>query len=155
MLNIAQADAGIAAWDAKYFYDVWRPIDAIRQADFDGNAATHGDNTWIPLLKTPPFPSYTSGHSTFSGAASAVLTYLFGDHVSFDSRADGHTAPEQRPLDPAVVVTRHFDSFAQAAEEASLSRIYGGIHYRFDHVAGMEMGQRIGAAVVQRLMHSN
>ncbi len=151
LINIAMADAGIASWDAKYHYDLWRPIDAIRQADQDGNAGTLGDTAWIPLLKTPPFPTYTSGHSTFSGAASAVLTSLYGDHVVFDSQSDGHLAAEQRPLDPSQIVTRHFTSFNQAAEEAGLSRIYGGIHFNFDDTAGRSLGDRVGRAVLERL----
>lgn len=152
LLNIAMADAGIASWDAKYHYGVWRPIDAIRQADQDGSLETQGDPTWIPLLKTPPFPSYTSGHSTFSGAASAVLTHLFGSHVTFYSQSDGHGAAEQRPLDPSQIVTRHFTSFSQAAEEAAQSRIFGGIHFRFDDLAGRNLGEQIGAFVTERLL---
>ena len=152
LLNIAMADAGIASWDAKYYYDLWRPIDAIRQADQDGNALTASDLSWIPLLKTPPFPTYTSGHSTFSGAASAVLTSLYGDHFAFDSQSDGHLAAEQRPLDPSQIVTRHFDSFLTAAEEAGLSRIYGGIHFGFDDVAGQNLGHQVGKAVLARLL---
>lgn len=155
LLNIAMADAGIASWDAKYHYDVWRPIDAIRQADQDGNAVTQGDPNWIPLLKTPPFPAYTSGHSTFSGAASAVLMQLFGNDVPFKSSSDGHLAAEQRPLDPSQIVTRSFNSFEDAAEEAGLSRIYGGIHFRFDNSAGLLLGNRVGAAVVSRLFLRN
>jgi membrane-associated phospholipid phosphatase len=154
LLNIAMADAGIASWDAKYHYDLWRPIDAIRQADQDGNAGTLGDTSWIPLLKTPPFPTYTSGHSTFSGAASAVLTSLYGDDFAFDSQSDGHLAAEQRPLDPSQIVTRHFASFNQAAEEAGLSRIYGGIHFHFDDTAGRGLGNQVGTAVMARLLHS-
>ena len=152
LLNITMADAGIASWDAKYHYDVWRPIDAIRQADQDGNAETDVDSSWIPLLKTPPFPAYTSGHSTFSGAASAVLTSLFGSNFAFKSQSDGHLAAEQRPLDPAQIVTRHFASFNAAAEEAGLSRIYGGIHYRFDNSAGLTLGDLVGKAAVERLL---
>ncbi len=151
LLNIAMADAGIASWDAKYHYDLWRPIDAIRLADQDGSAATTSEATWIPLLKTPPFPTYTSGHSTFSGAASTILASLYGDQTSFDSRADGHSAPEQRPLDPSQIVTRHFDSFSQAAEEAGISRIYGGIHFSFDNTAGLDLGRKIGAKAMARL----
>jgi hypothetical protein len=150
LLNIAMADAGIASWDAKYHYDIWRPIDAIRQADQDGNVATSGVAAWIPLLKTPPFPAYTSGHSTFSGAASAVLTSLFGDNVAFNSQSDGHLAAEQRPLDPSQIVTRQFTSFRQAAEEAGLSRIYGGIHFNFDNTAGLELGRQVGTAAIAR-----
>ena len=152
LMNIAMADAAIASWDAKYHYDVWRPIDAIRQADQDGNAATTSESTWIPLLKTPPFPAYTSGHSTFSGAASTVLASLFGDATSFDSQTDGHAAPEQRPLDASQIVTRHFDSFTQAAEEAGLSRIYGGIHFNFDNTAGLRIGRQVGTATMARLL---
>ncbi len=150
LLNIAMADAGIAAWDAKYHYDLWRPIDAIRQADQDGNAGTLGDSSWIPLLKTPPFPTYTSGHSTFSGAASVVLTSLYGNDFAFDSQSDGHLAAEQRPLDPSQIATRHFASFNQAAEEAGLSRIYGGIHFNFDDTAGRHLGNQVGEAVLNR-----
>ena len=152
LLNIAMADAGIASWDAKYHYDVWRPIDAIRLADQDGNAVTVADPSWIPLLKTPPFPAYTSGHSTFSGAAAAVLTSLFGDNMPFESQSDGHLAAEQRPLDASQIVTRHFSSFDQAAEEAGQSRIYGGIHYRFDDTAGRNIGSQVGNAVVARIL---
>lgn len=153
LLNLALADAGIASWDSKYYYDLWRPIDAIRQADQDGNVETAGDSTWIPLLKTPPFPSYTSGHSTFSGAAAAVLSSLFGNEYAFDSQSDGHLAAEQRPLDPSQIVTRHFSSFNEAAEEAGMSRIYGGIHYDFDDTAGRNLGDQVGKAVVARLFH--
>ncbi|MFO0942974.1 MAG: phosphatase PAP2 family protein [Pirellulales bacterium] len=148
LLNFAMADAGIAAWDAKYSYDFWRPIDAIRQADLDGNAATTANSTWMPLLKTPPFPTYTSGHSTFSGAASTVLAGIFGDNTSFDSQMDAHDGPEQRPLADSQVMTRHFTSFTQAAEEAGISRIYGGIHFAFDNTAGLALGRSIGNLVI-------
>ena len=106
------------------------------------------------MLKTPPFPAYTSGHSTFSGAASTVLASLFGDATPFESQTDGHSAPEQRPLDASQIVTRHFDSFTQAAEEAGLSRIYGGIHFNFDNTAGLQLGREVGAATLARLLHS-
>jgi len=154
LMNIALADAGIASWDAKYHYDFCRPIDAIRQADQDGNAATTSESTWIPLLKTPPFPAYTSGHSTFSGAASAVLASLFGDATSFASQTDGHAAPEQRPLDASQIVTRQFDSFTQAAEEAGMSRIYGGIHFNFDNTAGLKLGREVATATLARLLQA-
>ena len=153
LLNLALADAGIASWDAKYTYDLWRPIDAIRKADVDGNAATVADTSWLPLLKTPPFPTYTSGHSTFSGAAAAVLTSLFGDNYAFTSTADGHTGYAQRPLDPSLIKTRHFTSFHQAAQEAGLSRIYGGIHFNFDNEAGLEAGNAVGEYVVSKMLN--
>lgn len=151
LLNFALADAGIAAWDAKYAYDYWRPIDAIRQADNDGNNVTSAQSDWMPLLKTPPFPTYTSGHSTFSGAASVVLAGIFGNETSFDSESDDHNGPEQRPLADSIVTTRHFTSFSEAAVEAGLSRIYGGIHFSFDNSAGLALGSRIGELVLDSL----
>ena len=74
LLNIAMADAGICAWDDKYWYMSWRPITAVRNADDDGNPATASDPAWQSLIVTPPFPEYVSGHSAFSGAAATILT---------------------------------------------------------------------------------
>src|SRR5207245_10062185 len=76
LLNIALADAAIVSWDCKYVYNYWRPITAIQEADTDRNQDTIADPAWTPLLATPPFPEYTSGHSTFSGAAAAVLAFF-------------------------------------------------------------------------------
>lgn len=152
MLNLAMADAGIAAWDAKYHFDLWRPIDAIREADLDGNDQTSPDETWLPLLLNPPFPTYTSGHSTFGGAADALLTALLGDNVSFTSQIDAQASPGQRPLDESLIVTRSFDSFSHAAEENGISRIYGGIHFGFDNTAGLESGRGIGSYVAENLL---
>lgn len=146
LLNLALADAGIASWDAKYHYDLWRPIDAIRRADEDGNPATVADPHWLPLILTPHFPAYTSGHSTFSAAGAEVLTHLFGDQVAFASRSDTHSGLHGRPLTDSI--TRQFSSFHHAAQEASDSRIYGGIHYRFDGKAGLESGQAVGQWLV-------
>ena len=150
LLNLGLADAGISAWDTKYAYDFWRPIDAIRRASEDGNAATAADSTWQPLLQTPPFPTYTSGHSTFSGAAATVLTSIFGENVAFATRSDGHTGMPQRPL--ATLTTRHFDSVWEAAEEAGISRVYGGIHFSFDNTAGLSAGDAIGLYVANHLL---
>jgi len=152
LLNIALADAGISAWDAKYEYNVWRPIDAIRRGDSDGNDRTPADPAWTPLLKTPPFPAYTSGHSSFSGAADAVLSWFFGPDVPFTNRSDGHTGFTQRPLASSQIATRSFMSFAQAADEAGRSRIYGGIHFEFDNAVGLAAGRAIGDYVVQHIL---
>jgi membrane-associated phospholipid phosphatase len=133
VLNMALADAGIAAWDAKYAYEFWRPVTAIRLADTDGNAATAADPGWTPLLGTPNHPEYVSGHAAFSGAAAAVLTALFGD-VPF-------TAPSSVAL-PGV--TRRFDGFDEAAAEAGRSRVFGGIHYEFSNRDGIAMGRAVG-----------
>lgn len=138
-LNVAMADAGIACWDTKYFYDMWRPVTAIRKADLDGNADTTQDTTWTSLIGTPPFPTYTSGHSTFSAAAAEVLSAFFGAQTSFTGTSDGLTG-----------VTRQWTSFRSAAVEAGDSRVYGGIHFRFDSTAGIECGINIGIVALQR-----
>lgn len=140
MLNVALADAAIQCWNVKFDTEFWRPVSAIRAADTDGNASTTADTAWTPLLATPPFPSYTSGHSTFSGAAAAVLKSFFGtDNVTF-------TLPSEN----ALVADRTFTSFSAAAEEAAVSRLYGGIHYRFDNADGLEAGTNIGQYVAAR-----
>ena len=89
LLNIALADAAICSWDAKYAYNFWRPVTAIRNGDTDRNDATAPDPAWISLIVTPPFPDYTSGHSTFSGAAATVLALFYGtNHVAFATGSD-------------------------------------------------------------------
>jgi hypothetical protein len=137
LLNIATADAAIVSWDAKYAFSCWRPVTGIQDAGEDGNPATRPDPTWLPLISTPPFPAYTSGHSTFSGAASRVLAHFFGgDTVSFSTTSDGLPG-----------VTRNFTSFSQAADEAGQSRIYGGIHWQYDNQAGLRSGRDLGDLV--------
>jgi PAP2 superfamily len=134
LLNFALADAAICAWDAKYAYDFWRPITAIRSGATDGNTATASDPEWTPLIVTPPFPDYVSGHSTFSGAASRVLSMFYGrDDVAFTAGSD---------FLPGVV--RAFDSFSAAATEAALSRLYAGIHFRSATEDGLNAGIAIG-----------
>jgi hypothetical protein len=139
LLNIALADAAIACWDSKYRFRLWRPVTAIREADRDGNPDTARDARWESLLPTPPFPSYTSGHSTFSGAAATILEKLLGrDQVEFSIGSDGY--PGQR---------RSYRGFWHAAREAGRSRIYGGIHYECDNREGLDLGRRIAEEVYQ------
>ena len=145
MLNLALADAAIVSWDAKYEFDLWRPVTAIRQAGTDGNAKTTADAAWTPLLVTPPFQTYTSGHSTFSGAGAAVLKAFFGtDRVRFTlpSETDG-------------VANRSFTSFSQAAAESGMSRIYAGIHFNFDNTAGLDSGRRLGNFVASNFLRKD
>jgi hypothetical protein len=133
LLNICLADAAILCWECKFGHSLWRPITAIREADRDGNPDTDPDPTWTSLLTTPPFPSYTSGHSSFSGAGAAALAYFFGtDAVPFRIGSDG--VPGAR---------RSYDGFWAAAEEAGRSRIYGGIHYEFDNRGGLNSGKAL------------
>src|SRR5205085_6629585 len=89
LLNIAEADAQISCWDAKYTYNLWRPVTAVRAADTDGNPDTAADPGWTSLLTTPNFPSYTSAHSTLSAAAAGVLTDLFGGEYHFSVGSEG------------------------------------------------------------------
>ena len=131
LLGVAVADAAIIGWDAKYFFDYWRPVTGIRSASSDGNPHTRRDLEWTPLIPTPPFPGYVSGHSTFSGAASRILALFFGhDTLAFSTTSDDL---------PGVV--RSFPSLSAAAEEAGQSRIYGGIHWQFDNVEGLRAGR--------------
>jgi hypothetical protein len=125
-LGVAQADAFIACWDTKFRYNLLRPVTYIKR---------HIDKTWEPFLITPPFPEYTSGHSAQSGAASTVLTSVFGENFAFDD--DTH-------VDEGLPV-RSFPSFTAAAEEAAMSRLYGGIHFRFGNEKGLEQGRAVGA----------
>ena len=133
-LNTALADAAIGAWDAKYTYDFWRPDTAIAEAALDGNEATSPNADWDPLLTTPNFQEYVSGHSTFSGAGARVLAEIYGtDSVTFtlSSETEG-------------VADRTFTSLVGAAEESGISRIYGGIHFNSANVDGLLMGNVIG-----------
>lgn len=137
LLNIALADAAIVSWDCKYVFNYWRPITAIQEANTDGNPATESDPSWIPLLATPPFPEYTSGHSTFSGAAAVVLAYFFGsDRVHFSIGSDDLPG-----------VRRSYKSFSEAAFESGISRIYGGIHFTSANLHGLSTGAAVGMYV--------
>ncbi len=145
LLSIAQADAAIAAWDAKYAYDLVRPISNIQlEADDDGNPDTEADPTWVPEIPTPPFPSYTSGHSTFSAASAGILARFFGsDEIAFCGESPD---PERWP-DILPGVERCWESFSQAAAEGGQSRIYGGIHWQFDNTAGLASGEALAGWV--------
>ena len=132
LLNIALGDAAIACWDMKYECNFWRPITAIREADTDGNPATEPDKTWEPLLPTPNFPSCSSGHSTFSGAAAVILYRFYNElNIPFTSASDDGE------------MTRSFESLDEAAIEAGRSRIYGGIHFHFENEKGLKAGEAL------------
>jgi PAP2 superfamily/Vanadium chloroperoxidase N-terminal domain len=142
LLNMAMADAAVVSWKAKYDYNYWRPVTAIREADTDGNPLTVADPGWTPLLVTPPFPEYTSGHSTFSGAAAAVLKGFFGtDDIAFTAESDDV---------PGVL--RSYPSFSAASDESGMSRIYGGIHFMSGNRFGRTSGARVGNSIVKRLL---
>ena len=136
-LNFAEADTGIAVWETKYFYGFWRPITAIEEAAADGNPLTEAEDGWVPLINTPPFPDYTSGHSGFSWAAATILAAYYGDTYSFSTTS--FTLPG---------VTRTYASLSQAAAEAGRSRIFGGIHWQFANLGAEGQGRAVGAAVL-------
>jgi hypothetical protein len=139
-LDLTLADSVIAFYDAKYAYDVWRPITAIRNADTDGNPDTTADPTWTPLSATAPDPSYPGAHGTISAAAADVLSSIYGNDFAFTATS------------PALPdVARSFVSFSEAAQEASVSRIYNGNHTRLDQVAGENLGHDVAGFV---LLHS-
>lgn len=124
-LGVAQADAMIGAWHAKYMYGLLRPVTYIQR---------HIDKKWESLLITPPFPDYLSGHSVQAGSLSVVMTKEFGDNFAFEDKTG-----ESDGLAP-----RHFASFNGAAQEAAMSRLYGGIHYRGAIENGLIYGKCIG-----------
>ncbi len=130
--SIAMADAFISCWDEKYRSSLIRPETLINE---------HIDENWVPILQTPPFPEYTSGHSVVSGAAAVTLTDIFGDNFAFD---DDTEVPYGLPV-------RSFTSFRQAADEAAISRMYGGIHYRAAVEIGVGQGRSLGKFVVDNL----
>jgi hypothetical protein len=120
VLNIAQADAIISCWDAKYWFELWRPITAIREADSDGNPDTVQDPAWMPLLPTPPYADYDSGHQSISRSSATVLIAYFGDSTPVEGFSE---AP--------LTTTRGWASFTAAADEAFMARIWAGLHFRF------------------------
>jgi membrane-associated phospholipid phosphatase len=144
-LNLSFADSAIAFYDAKYSYQLWRPVTAIRLADTDSNPATVADPNWLPLAgNTPADPSYPGAHSTISAVGADVLARFFGDHESFSVTS---------PALPGV--TRSFDTFGAAATEAGLSRIYAGVHTRLDHVAGLKLGHDVANFVLHNALQPN
>ncbi len=142
LLNISLADTTIAFFDAKYAYNFWRPVTAVQLADTDGNPLTDPNPTWLPLsTKTAPDPSYPGAHSAISRAGATVLRFYFGDQFTFDVTSESLTG-----------VTRHFTSFSAAAEEAGLSRIYAGQHFRTDHIAGKSLGGQVAESIDESIL---
>src|SRR5437868_8326927 len=140
VLNLSFADSTIAFYDAKYHYQLWRPITAIRLADTDGNPATVGDPTWTPLAVTAADPSYPGAHSTISSAGATVLSAFFGNQDQIRVTSD-----------VLLGVVRTFASYNDVATEAGLSRIYAGQHTRIDHEAGLQLGHNVAQFVISHL----
>ncbi|HWY73969.1 MAG TPA: vanadium-dependent haloperoxidase, partial [Verrucomicrobiae bacterium] len=143
LLNLAIADSVIAFYDAKYTYNFWRPVTAIRAGDMDNNPNTVGDPNWLPeVSKTAPDPSYPGAHAVLSAAGAEVLTSFFGsDDFAFSVTSE---------VLPGV--ERSFASFPAAAQEATLSRIFAGQHFRFDLTAGARLGQEVADFVTANFL---
>jgi hypothetical protein len=135
LLSIAGMDAYVAAWDAKYAYNFWRPVTAVRQADSDGNPGTIGDPGWLPLGPTPPFPDYVSGHTTYTGAFVHVLERLFG--------RDPYTYTVMNPIVPADEQMRTYSSIGALSDEMIEARILAGIHFRTADRDGDRLGRQV------------
>ncbi|TMA52394.1 MAG: vanadium-dependent haloperoxidase, partial [Deltaproteobacteria bacterium] len=142
LLETSLADGVIALYDSKYAYHRWRPVTAVRAADDDGNPDTAADPTWTPLAVTALDPSYAGAHAEISQSAATTLRDYFGtDRVDFSLT---------NPSLPGVV--RNFQSFSQAADEAAVSRIYAGQHFRYDEDAGQALGDEVGDVVFDSIL---
>jgi len=142
LLNISLADTAIAFFDAKYTYQFWRPVTAIQMVGSDGNTGTEPNPTWLPLTtKTAPDPAYPGAHSAISAAGAEVLRFYFGKRFTFDVTSESLAG-----------VTRHFSGFSAAAEEAGLSRIYAGQHFRSDHISGKRLGRQVAESVDETIL---
>ncbi|MCM3873653.1 MAG: phosphatase PAP2 family protein, partial [Pyrinomonadaceae bacterium] len=169
LVNVAMADSGIAIWESKYFYDFWRPVGGIREADpgtgptgqGDGNPNTQGDITFSPLGApasnltgpnfTPPFPAYPSGHAGFGGALFQTLRNFYGtDRIRFTFVSDEFNGvTEDNNGNPRPLIPRTFRNLSEAEEENGQSRIYLGIHWRFDKTEGIAQGRRVANFVFE------
>ena len=143
LLNLSLADSVIAFYDAKYTYNFWRPVTAIRDAATDGNPQTIPDPNWLPEVgNTTPDPSYPGAHAVISAAGASVLDSFFGKH-HFDFNVTSEVLPG---------VKRSFDSFSAAGEEATLSRIFAGVHFRSDLTTGQRLGREVADFVVDNFL---
>ena len=143
LLNLTLADGVIAFYDAKYTYNFWRPVTAIRAADTDNNPETLADPNWLPeVINTAPDPSYPGAHAVISaGAAAVLISVLEKDELDFNVTSE---------VMPGV--ERSFERLSAAAEEATLSRIFAGAHFRFDLTAGQRLGRDVADFVVDKLL---
>jgi membrane-associated phospholipid phosphatase len=143
LLNVALADSVIAFYDAKYAYNLWRPVTAVRSADTDENPETLVDLNWLPEVgNTPPDPSYPGAHAVISTAAATVLNSLF-PRDRFEFAVTSEVLPG---------VERSFENFSAAAEEAAVSRIFAGVHFRSDLSAGQQLGRQVAHSVLEKFL---
>ncbi|HSK70753.1 MAG TPA: vanadium-dependent haloperoxidase [Pyrinomonadaceae bacterium] len=142
LTNIALHDALQTSFASKFEHGLWRPVTAIRRADEDGNPDTTPDAGWSSLIGNPPYPTYAGNMASLSASQSTVLALFFGrDDITFQHTWEG-----------AGGATRSYSGFAEMANEAANSRVYGGIHFRFDNVAGQSIGRNVGNYIFQNVM---
>ena len=141
LLNLAQADAIIAVFDAKNAFNFWRPVTAIQQAALDGNPDTTPDPSWTSLLIVPYFQEYPSAHSGVSSAATAVLAAVFGNDTQFTVTSGGLPG-----------VDRSFNTFSDAVAQVANARVWAGFHFRFSVVDGTRLGTQVGQLADSTLM---
>ncbi|HEU4342297.1 MAG TPA: vanadium-dependent haloperoxidase [Candidatus Binatia bacterium] len=142
LFSMAASDAGTAIFEAKYKYNFWRPVTAIRNGDLDGNKSTERDSSWEPFIETPMHPEYPCAHCTFQSTAAGVLEAFFGDQVP-TFRLTSTTAPG---------VTRTFSKLSDYVAEVVNARVYDGVHYRRSGDAGVAMGRKIGQYTVENYL---
>lgn len=142
LTNISLHDALQTAFASKFIHGLWRPVTAIRRADEDGNPDTLADPSWNSLIASPPYPSYAGNMATIGTSQSTVLALFFGrDDIPYSHTWEG-----------AGGATRSYQGFSAMANEQERARVWGGIHYTFDNVAGQSIGRGVGAYVFQNLM---
>jgi hypothetical protein len=137
LLNIASSDSLVVSFWTKYHYKFWRPETAIHEGSVDGNPQTDGDITFVPYILTPCFPSYPSNHASASNGAAEILRRAYG--------AGGHAITMANPAVPGV--TFEYTRFKEMIDDISDARVYGGIHFRFDQVAGEDVGRAVASYV--------
>ncbi len=143
LVAVARADSLIAVFDAKYHYDFWRPITAIRHGDHDDNPATERDATWQPIAETPMHPEYPCAHCITAASMCTILEAVIGTRAIAEVAMTSRTAPG---------VTRRWTDLHRFVDEVSDARVWAGFHYRFSTRVGRDMGRRIGEYVVSNVM---
>ena len=145
LANLAAADAAMAVWESKIFYNYWRPITAIQEGGYDGNPKTAGDGGWLPLITTPLYPDYVSGANGLTGAFTGLLRLYFGDAMNFSVK---------NPSPLVIDKERDYTSFSQAAQEVVEARILQGIHFRAADEEGRRLGERVAHWTFQQYLRA-
>lgn len=144
LMNISIADALITSWDSKRFYNIWRPVTAINEGEFDGNPLTAGDPAWQSLINNPNYPDYTSGANNVTGATTKTLELFFNrDRMDFEVTSNAANVVNR---------TRSYRRFSQLAQEVVDARVLLGIHFRFADTAARRQGRQVAEYVFDHLL---